>query len=388
MRSADIPYGKQDINQDDIDSVVSVLKSDYLTQGSHIEDFENAFSDYIGAKHAIAVSNGTAALHLSALALNVQPGQRVITSPLTFAASANCVRYCGGEIQFVDIDPDTLCIDLNRIEDLLKKPSSTNIQGIIPVDFAGQPVDMENVRSIADKYGLWILEDACHAPGGYFIDSHQNAQQCGNGAYADLSIFSFHPVKHITTGEGGMITTNNTETAKTLKRLRTNGITKDPDLLIENHGGWYYELQELGYNYRITDFQCALGLSQLGKADLWLKKRIKIAETYSNAFKDFQELDIPKTIPNTFHAWHLYIIQTSRRKKLYDYLKDNKIYTQVHYIPLHLQPYYKQFGWKKGDCPVAEKYYDRCLSIPMYPSLQKEEQEYVIEKIFAFYNIR
>jgi len=383
-----IPYGKQNITQEDIDAVASVLKSDLITQGPAVEDFEKAFSDYIGSKYAVAVANGTAALHLSALALQVTTGDKVITSPLTFAASANCILYCGGNVEFADIDPKTLCIDLNQVEDQLKKNTANDIKGIIPVDFAGFPVNTEDLRSITDKYGLWILEDACHAPGASFADSNDRQCKSGNGEFSDLSIFSFHPVKHIATGEGGMITGNDNEKINRIKRLRTHGITKDPDQLNrKDQGGWYYEMQDLGFNYRITDFQCALGKSQLKRIDESLKRRQDIANRYIEAFSEYDFIKMTNVPKNISHAWHLFVIQVPRRRDLYDYLRENEIYTQVHYIPVHMQPYYKQLGWEEGDFPVTENYYEHCLSLPMYQSLEDEEQEYVIEKIKSFYNI-
>lgn len=375
-----ISYGRQNITQDDIDSVVEVLKSDYLTQGPKIDEFEKEFAEYIGVKYAVAVANGTAALHLSALALNVSKGQKVITTPITFAASANCVLYTGGEVDFVDIDPESYLMDLDKLEEKLDNASPGTYSGVIPVDFAGYPIDLERLSKIAKKHNLWIIEDACHAPGGYFKDTNGKKQFCGNGNYADLAIFSFHPVKHIATGEGGMITTNSEELYNKLLLLRTHGITKDPKLLNENHGGWYYEMQQLGYNYRISEIQCALGLSQLKKADKGIHNRNIIAERYNKAFTK-TSVEIPKVIGNVYHAYHLYIIQTEKRKELYDYLRTQNIYTQVHYIPLHLQPYYKELGWRKGDMPVAESYYEKCLSLPMYPTLKMEEQDFVIQQI-------
>ena len=237
-----IPYGRQNITQEDIDAVVETLKSDFLTQGPAVADFERAFAEYIGVKYAVAVANGTAALHLCAMALNVKPGQKVITTPITFVASANCVRYCGGEVIFSDIDPITFLLDVQKVRILLEKYPKGTFQGIIPIDFAGAPADLEAFRKLADEFGLWIIEDACHAPGGFFIDSNKKKQNCGNGAYADLAIFSFHPVKHIATGEGGMITTNDKKLYEKLVLLRTHGITKDAEQLRENHGGWYYEI--------------------------------------------------------------------------------------------------------------------------------------------------
>lgn len=379
-----IPYGRQFISEEDKEAVLKALTSDFLTQGPEITKFENAFADYIGAKYAVAVSNGTAALHLSALALNVKEGDRIITTPITFAASANCVLYCGGSVEFADIDETTYTIDIKKVEQLLESKPIGYYKGIIPVDMAGQPVNTEGLRNLANKYNLWIIEDACHAPGGYFFDSNNVKQNCGNGHFADLSIFSFHPVKHIATGEGGMITTNRKDLYEKLLLLRTHGITKNPELLHKNDGDWYYEMQELGYNYRITDIQCALGTSQLKRADNGLKRRQEIAKKYNEAFKCIS-ITTPEINDYDYHAFHLYVVLTENRKELYDYLRKNQIYSQVHYIPVHLQPYYQKLGWKKGDFPVAENYYDRCLSLPMFPSMTDEEQNYVIEKILEFF---
>lgn len=379
-----IPYGRQDITEEDIQAVNEVLRGDYLTQGPTIELFEKAFATYIGSNYAVAVSNGTAALHLCALALNVNEKSRVITSPITFAASANCVKYCGGEVHFVDINPETFTINIDKLTQLIESKPAGYFSGIIPVDFAGFPVNMEEIKRIATKNNLWIIEDACHAPGARFKSDDGNIHNSGSGEYADLAIFSFHPVKHIATGEGGMITTNNKELYNRLNILRTHGITKNPDLLIENHGGWYYEMQELGYNYRLTDFQAALGISQLKRAEDGIKRRNEIAQKYFKELKDLP-ITLPKQFENTQHAYHLFIIQTEKRKELYDFLKTVSIFTQVHYIPVHLMPYYKNLGWKKGDFPISEEYYDNCLSLPIYPSLTEQEQEYVIEQIKKFY---
>lgn len=379
-----IPYGKQNITQEDIDAVVEVLKSDFLTQGPNIKMFEDAFAAYVGAKYAIAVSNGTAALHLNAMALDVKPGDKVITTPITFVASANCVRYCGGEVVFADIDPDTYLLDINKVRELLEADTNKEIKGIIPVNFAGRVVDMEAFRKLADEFGCWIIEDACHSPGGYFINSAGEKVMSGTGKYADLAIFSFHPVKHIAAGEGGMITTNDEVLYKKLLNLRTHGIQQDPTKKTENHGVWYYEMQELGYNYRLTDFQAALGLSQLKRADEGLQRRIEIASRYQEAFKT---LDFIKHQSGVIkgHAYHLYVIQVKEREKLVNYLREKNIFVQIHYIPAHLMPYYKRFGWKNGDLPNAESYYNACLSLPMYPTLNNEEQDFVIAQIKTFY---
>ncbi len=373
-----IPYGRQHITQEDVEAVVRTLQSAYLTQGPTIKAFEDAFAKYVGARYAVAVTNGTAALHLCALALEVEPGTKVITTPITFAASANCVRYCGGQVIFADVEPDTAILDIEKVRILLESHPKGTFSGIIPVDFAGYAVDLASFRELADEYGLWMIEDACHAPGGYFTDGKGKQQSCGNGQYADLSIFSFHPVKHIATGEGGMITTNRKDLYEKLLQLRTHGITKDPTQLQENHGGWYYEMQSLGYNYRISDINCALGLSQLSRAANGLKKRRAIAQRYDEAFQGSPIRPLVKPMDGG-HAYHLYVIQTEERKSLYDYLRSQGIYTQVHYIPVHLQPYYQNLGWRKGDLPQAEKYYDQCLSLPMYPELAPEQQEQIIE---------
>jgi UDP-4-amino-4,6-dideoxy-N-acetyl-beta-L-altrosamine transaminase len=380
-----IPYGRQHITDSDIEAVITTLTSDFLTQGPKIEEFEKAFAKYIGCKYAIALSNGTAALHLAAMALNVQENTNVITSPITFAASANCVRYCGGNVFFADIDPNTFCLDIEKVKALIESKPKGFFHGIIPVDLAGYPVNLEAFRQLANEHGLWIIEDACHAPGGYFIDSKAVKQYCGNGALSDLAIFSFHPVKHIACGEGGMITTNNEALYKKLLLLRTHGITKDPSLLHENHGGWYYEMQELGYNYRLTDFQAALGTSQLKRADEGLDKRKHIASVYNEAFKNAPFIKGQSGVVEG-HAYHLYVIRAEKRKELYDFLRAKNIFCQVHYIPVHTLPYYQSLGWKKGAFPEAEQYYQECLSLPMYPTLKQEEQEFVIKSIIDFYN--
>lgn len=380
-----IPYGKQNITEDDLKAVNETLLSEFLTQGPKISEFENAFAKYIGSTYAVAVSNGTAALHLCTLALGVNENTNVITSPITFAASANCVRYCGGNVFFADINPISYTLDIDKVEALIQSKPEGFFHGIIPVDFAGNSVNLENFKTLADKYNLWIIEDACHAPGGFFTDSNNQKQNCGNSNFSDLAIFSFHPVKHIACGEGGMITTNNSELYQKLIQLRTHGITKDPNLMHENHGGWYYEMQTLGYNYRLTDFQAALGLSQLQRANTGLQRRKKIAIKYFEAFKNNSKITGQSGVVEG-HAYHLYIIEVKNRKDLYDYLRTQNIFCQVHYIPVHTLPYYKDLGWENGDFPLAETYYSQCLSLPMYPTLRDEEQNFVIEKINYFLN--
>ncbi|WP_100629557.1 UDP-4-amino-4,6-dideoxy-N-acetyl-beta-L-altrosamine transaminase [Algoriphagus formosus] len=398
-----IPYGRQHITEDDIQAVVDTLKSDYLTQGPRIAEFEQAFADYVGAKYAVAVSNGTAALHLNAIALNVKPGDKVITTPITFVASANCVKYCGGEVIFADIEPGTYLLDIREVRRILEADIHREIKGIIPVNFAGRVVDMQAFRQLADEFGCWIIEDACHSPGGFFLDSDQKQVMSGSGQYADLAIFSFHPVKHIAAGEGGMITTNDEKLYKKLLMLRTHGITRDENLFensLEFASGksnneqrttslsypdWYMEMQELGFNYRLTDFQAALGLSQLNRAEEGLERRREIAKNYHEAFKNKSFIKGQSGLIEG-HAYHLYILEVDDRIGLFNYLRENKIFAQIHYIPAHLMPYYRQFGWKEGDLPNAEKYYSQCISIPMFPSLSDEEQRFVMDKIDDFYN--
>jgi UDP-4-amino-4,6-dideoxy-N-acetyl-beta-L-altrosamine transaminase len=389
-----IPYGRQNITEEDIQSVIETLKSDYLTQGPRIAEFEKNFANYVGSKYAIAVANGTAALHLCTLALDVSEGDKVITTPITFAASANCIRYCGGEVVFSDIDPQTYLLDINKVKELLESSPKGTYKGIIPVDFAGRAVDLEAFRNLAEEHGLWIIEDACHAPGGYFKDSTEEKQLCGNGKFAELAIFSFHPVKHIASGEGGMITTNDEELYNKLLRLRTHGIVKNNDLYqnsIEFAGGkdeypgWYMEMQELGYNYRITDFQATLGNSQLKRADSGLQRRREIADYYFEEFKNRTFIKGQSGVVKG-HAYHLYVIEVDDRLGLYNYLRENNIFSQIHYIPCHLMPYYRGMGWKEGDMKYSENYYDRCISLPMFPDLTKAEQQLVIDKINSYYS--
>lgn len=409
MANSVIPYGKQSISQDDIDAVVEVLQSDYLTQGPKVKEFEDAFAEYVGANYAVAVANGTAALHLNALALGVREGDKVITTPITFAASANCIRYCGGEVVFADINPDTYLLDIEKVRALLEADKEKQIKGIIPVDFAGRSVNMEDFRSLADEFNCWIIEDACHAPGAFFENSRGEKIKAGSGTYADLAIFSFHPVKHIAAGEGGMITTNSEELYHKLLKLRTHGITKNEDEFsnsvdiaiggtqystfnIQHYPSWYMEMQELGYNYRMPDINCALALSQLQRADEGLKSRHEIALRYRKAFSTIPQVidknyesDHYAKIQSNLHAHHLYVVEVENRMDLYNYLREHQIFAQIHYVPTHFMPYYQNLGNKKGDHPNAEAYYSKCISLPMYPTLTEEEQRRVIYLIKNFY---
>lgn len=367
-----IPYGRQHVTPEDIQAVTEVLKSEWLTQGPVIAEFEEAFARYVGAEYAVACSNGTAALHLCAMVMGVKPGDQVITTPITFVATANSVRYCGGTVAFADIDRDTYLLDIRAVRDMLEGSPKGTYKGILPVDFAGRPVDMPAWRELADEFGLWIVEDACHAPG-----AEGDGWRCGDGRFADLAIFSFHPVKHIACGEGGMVTTNDPDLYARLRNLRTHGIQQDPTKRKHNHGIWYYEMQELGFNYRLTDIQAALGLSQLGRVDAGLERRRQIARRYADAFEWAPQ-------PIEGHAYHLYVIEHDERDALMLHLREKNIFTQVHYIPAHLMPYYEEQGYRAGDFPKAEDYYSRCLTLPIYPSLSVEEQEFVISSIREF----
>lgn len=393
-----IPYGRQNIEADDLAAVANVLTSEFLTQGPSVAAFEKQFADYIGAKYAVAVSNGTAALHLAAMALNTGAGQKVITTPITFSASANCVRYCGGEVLFADIDPQSYLISIESVKQLFRTHGK-NIKGIIPVDFGGRAVNLEQLRAVANEFDCWILEDACHAPGGFFVNSAGQPVKCGNGQYSDLSVFSFHPVKHIACGEGGMITTNDTALYDRLMLLRTHGITRQADKFTGDirfaqgntesttaeWPGWYMEMQELGYNYRLTDIQAALGISQLSKADKGLARRREIAQRYASFFEG-RPWCYSHSGYDPGHAYHLYVAGVKDRLGLYKFLRTKNIFPQVHYIPVHLMPYYRKLGWNHGDMPMAEKYYESCLSFPMYPSLTDAQLSYVFEQVELFYS--
>jgi len=342
-----------------------------------VKEFEDKFAEYVGAKYSVAVNNATSGLHLAVLALGLKKGDRVITTPITFAASANCVRFVGGEVWFADIDPNTYLLDLNTVQELIESKPKGFFTGIIPVDFAGLPVNLEEFKDLAKEHNLWLLEDACHAPGGYFTDSKNQIQKCGNGKYADIAVFSFHPVKHIACGEGGMITTNSEHLYKKLLSLRTHGISKED--MSKNEGGWYYEMKELGYNYRLTDIQSALGITQLGKNNKGVERRNEIADRYKQAFKGllkFQSLPL-----KTLNAHHLFIVEAEHRKEVYEKLREKGIFAQIHYIPVHKLPYYKEIGYNSIALNNSESYYENCISLPMYPTLTNKEQDFVITKL-------
>ncbi len=376
-----IPYGKQEITQEDIDTVVGVLKSDYLTQGPTVEEFEKAFASYVHSPYAAAVSNGTTALHLAVKGLGLKKGEKVITTPITFAATANSVLFCEGEVLFSDIDPNTYNIDPNYVEDLFRKNKENAPKGIIAVSFAGYPADLYSLRQIADKYGAWLLEDACHSPGASFVKNNKTYYS-GDCQLADAAVFSFHPVKHIACGEGGMITSKNKDIIQKVKILRTHGIIRDK-FGNPSPGGWYHEMVELGFNYRLSDINAALGLSQLKRAEENIKKRRYIAKRYD---RELRTLITPMVEKHISHVYHLYVIRTTKRKDLYDYLKKKNIFCQVHYLPVYKHPYYQEFGFKDLKLVNAEKFYETCLSVPMYPSLSKEEQSHVINSINEYEN--
>jgi UDP-4-amino-4,6-dideoxy-N-acetyl-beta-L-altrosamine transaminase len=373
-----IPYGRQFIDEEDIKEVTRVLKSDYLTTGPKISEFEEKFAEYVGIKYAVAVSSGTAALHLACLAGMLEKDDRIITSPLTFSASANCALYCGAWPDFVDIDKQGL-IDVNKIEKAITEKTKI----IIPIDYSGLPCNMEEIHRISKKHNLLIIKDSCHALGAKY-----NGMKIGNGKYSDMNIFSFHPVKHVTTGEGGMITTNSKELYNKLKIYRTHGITKDPDEMLKNEGPWYYEMKYLGFNYRITDIQCALGISQLKKLDQFVFRRREIAKLYDEAFENCPYFSCLTENSNQISSFHLYPIllkEKSKRKRIFIKLREKGLGVQVHYIPVYYHPVYQKLGYKKGSCPNAEDFYSREISIPMYPSLTDEEVESVIKILFEVF---
>ena len=385
-----LPYGRQLIQDDDVASVTDVLRSDYLTTGPQVESFESTLQGYCGAKHAIAVANGTAALHVAMLAAGIRPGDRVITSAITFLASANCAEYVGAIADFADIDSTTYCMT----SETLSRGWKENARAVVTVDFAGQPCDMPAIAEFARGKKAMIISDSCHAVGAAFEFQGKN-HMVGAHPWADLTCFSFHPVKTITTAEGGAILTDDDELAERCRRFRSHGMTKEPKQFsglgateFNERGPWYYEMPEVGYNYRLTDLQCALGISQVHKLGTFLKRRAEIVARYNEAFAGTANLTIPYQRAGTKPAWHLYVLQINfdrlgkSRTAVMKQLRERGIGTQVHYIPVHLQPYYREkYGYAAGKCPVSESYYQRCLSIPLYAGLSENDVERVIEAV-------
>lgn len=375
-----IPYGKQNINQDDINAVIEVLKSDWLTQGPTIEKFEQTIANYCNVKYAVAVSSATAGLHIACLALGLGNDDLLWTSPITFVASANCGLYCGANIDFVDINSQTYNLSIEQLEIKLKKGLIPTI--VIPVHLAGQSCEMETIYNLSKIYNFKIIEDASHAIGGEYKN-----QKIGCCQYSDLAIFSFHPVKIITTGEGGIVLTNNEELYQKLIRLRSHGITRNPNFMTEeSHGSWYYQQLELGYNYRITDLQAALGISQMQRLDKFVAKRRYLATRYNQLLQDLPII-LPDQHPDTNSSWHLYIIRLKLKEikkshhQIFEELRQANIGVNLHYIPVHLQPYYQKLGFKYGDFPNAENYYKEVISLPLYYDLTEENQDYVINTL-------
>ena len=367
-----IPYGKQTIDQDDIQAVVDVLKSDFLTTGPKIAEFEQTVADYVGAKYAVAISNGTSALHAACFAAGIGPGDEVITTPLTFAASANCVLYCGGTPVFADVDPKTYNIDP---EDIQRKITDRT-KAIIAVHLAGQPCDMDAIHSIAREHGLIVIEDGAHALGSVYKGKKV-------GSMSDMTTFSFHPVKPITTGEGGMIVTDNEDFYKKMILFRSHGITRDDSMMTRNDGPWFYQQFDLGYNYRITDIQCALGCSQMKKLDRFLARRKEIVARYNEAFADCDNIITPYQLSDTESGWHLYIVQVKNcdRRQVFEAMREKGIGVNVHYIPVYMHPYYQEHGYENVHCANAEEIYSHIISLPLYPGLTSEQQDYVIDTL-------
>lgn len=376
VRDTYLAYGKQRIDEDDINSVVKVLKGDYLTTGPIVSEFENSVAKYVGAKYAVAVSNGTAALHMACYAAGISEGDEVLVPAITFAASSNCVLYCGGKPVFIDIDPKSYNIDINKI----KEKITNKTKAIIPVDFAGQSVDMDSILKIAEEYNLIVIEDAAHALGSKY--KNENV-----GSKAHMTEFSFHPVKPITTGEGGVVVTNSKELYEKMILFRSHGITRNSDLMIENQGPWYYEQIDLGYNYRLTDIQSALGLSQIKKLDDFILKRREIVNEYNEAFRDLKEIVTPFENEYSKSGHHIYVLLLNLdklkcgRKEIFEALQAENIGVNVHYLPVYLHPYYKKLGYKKGECPVAEEIYSRMITIPLFPSMSDKDIKDVIEAV-------
>ena len=373
VRKTLLPYGRQSISEEDIEAVADVLRSDWLTTGPKVGEFEEAVAAWVGAKHAVAFSSGTAALHGAAFAAGLKPGDEAITTPLTFAATANCVLYQGARAVFADVSPDTLNLDADRVAERI----TSKTRAVLPVDYAGHPADLDPILALADRHGLTVIEDACHALGAEY-----HGRRTGNVAH--MSTFSFHPVKHLATGEGGMVTTDRADLAESLRRFRNHGISSDARQRSAS-GQWHYEMVSLGFNYRLTDIACALGLSQLKKLEANLARRREIAARYAAAFRNLPSVVVPSVRPNVSPAWHLYPIRLSPsrlradRGSIFRALRAENIGVNVHYIPVHLHPYYRErFGYQGGEYPVAEAAYEQLISLPMFHGMTDRDVEDVI----------
>ena len=377
-----IPYGRQNISDHDIEAVVAVLRSDYLTQGPVVPDFEGRVKEYCGASHAVAVNSATSSLHIACIALDIGPGDIVWTSPITFVASANCALYCGATVDFVDIDPLTYNLSVERLSEKLAIAESEGRlpKLLIPVHLAGQSCDMKEIARLAKRYGFKVIEDASHAIGGNYL-----GKKIGCCQFSDITVFSFHPVKIITTAEGGLATTNDDKIALKLDLLRSHGITKENDLMTQvSEGPWYYEQLDLGFNYRMTDIQAALGLSQIDRLDQFVSKRHQLISRYDNLLSNVAVVT-PWQSPDAYSASHLYIIRIdllkskASHREIFEILRSNNIGVALHYIPVYRHPFYKGLGFSQDACPEAEKYYSEAISLPMHPGLSKEDQDKVIE---------
>lgn len=376
VREKYLAYGRQSIDDKDIEAVVELLKGDYLTTGPTVSEFENKVAEFVGAKYGVAVSNGTAALHMACHAAGIGPGDEVLVPAITFAASSNCVLYCGGTPVFVDIDPRTYNIDVNKIEEKI----TDKTKAIIPVDFSGQAVDMDKILEIADKYNLIVIEDGAHALGSEYKNKKV-------GTKAHMTEFSFHPVKPVTTAEGGIIITDDEQLYEKMMMFRSHGITRNKDLISEYHGPWYYEQVDLGYNYRLTDLQCALGISQMDKLDSFVARRREIVSKYNEAFSDLEEINIPFEEGFSNSGWHIYVITlnldklTVGRKEVFEALQKENIGVNVHYLPVYLHPYYKKLGYEKGLCPISEDIYNRMITLPLFPAMTENDIQDVITAV-------
>ena len=379
-----IPYGRQHLDEDDVKAVVETLTSNWLTQGPAIPKFETALADYCGANFGIAVNSATSALHIACLALGVSEGDRVWTSPNSFVASSNCALYCGAKVDFVDIDLHTgnMCVDALRKKLVLAESINALPKVVIPVHFAGQPCDMKEIRALSKQYGFFVIEDASHAVGAKYQEKF-----VGSCEFSDICVFSFHPVKIITTMEGGMALTNNSEWAEKMRMLRSHGITNDPEKMTEDsHGPWYYQQITLGFNYRMTDVEAALGLSQLQKLPGFLEKRNTLAAHYDERFASKENISPLKQSNNRYSSYHLYVVRASGlTRKEHDFvveqLRDKGVFAHLHYIPIHCQPYYKNLGFNIGDFPNAERYYEQAITLPLFPELTREQIDLIVDTL-------